>query len=105
MAGIDSKVGAVLPGPGIMVPITSFAPEPYDLLRHVVVVVQPTEGGHTSGFFDANIHASGETASEAINNLKSYIGDIFEEFLAIGRERLGPGPSHELTVLQRYIQD
>ena len=77
----------------------------YEILRPIPVVIEENDSRFIASFGEANIHSSGETASEALNNLKSYIGDIFEEFLAIGRERLGPGPSRELTILEKYIQE
>lgn len=77
----------------------------YDLLRPIPVVIEQNDENFVASFTDANIHTSGETASEAFNNLKSYIGDVFDELLAIGRERLGPGPRRELTVLEQYIQE
>ena len=63
---------------GFWAPITTFAPEPYDLLCQIVVVIHPNESGYTAGFFDANIHASGDTDEEALRNLKSLILDTFE---------------------------
>ena len=45
MARIEPKTDAPVPlvGPGIIVPITSFAPEPYDLIRQMMVVIQAGE--------------------------------------------------------------
>lgn len=77
----------------------------YDILRPIPVVVEQNDDYFVASFTDANIHASGETALEALDNLKSYVGDVLEEFLGIGSERLGPGPARELAVLEQYVQE
>ena len=79
-----TKSEAVAPplGPGILVPITSFAPEPYQLVRQILTVIQPSEGGYIASFFDANVHASGDTEEEALRNLKSLILDVFDSLSA-----------------------
>ena len=66
MGELQSEIGnAVRPAAtGLWAPITTFAPEPYDLLRQIVVVIHPDETGYTAGFFDANVRVSGDTEEE-----------------------------------------
>ena len=86
-----------------MVPITSFAPEPYNLIRPIIAVIQLGEGGYSAGFFDANVYASGDTEEEALRNLKSLILDVFDSLSAEPVETLGPEPKRQLAVLQEFI--
>ena len=45
----------------IVVPIATFAPEPFDLVRPISAVLAPCQGGFLASFLDANISTSGET--------------------------------------------
>ncbi len=92
-----------LPSPGTIVPITTFAPEPYHLLRHILIVLQPAEKGFTASFFDANVYASGDTEEEAFRNLKSLILDVFDNLSVEPFDRLGPEPRRHLAVLREFI--
>ena len=90
--------------PGIIaVPITTFAPEPYELRRPPLVIVQHGDEGFTASFFDANIHASGDTEEEAFRNLKSLLLDVFDSLRAESPENLGPEPKRQLAVLEEFI--
>ena len=88
----------------IGVPITTFAPEPYVLIRPLLVVVQQSEEGYTASFFDLNIHASGDTEEEAFRNLKALILDVFDSLLEEPPARLGPEPKRQLAVLREFIR-
>lgn len=89
---------------GFFAPITTFAPEPYELRRTLAVVVQREGEGFVATFFDANLHASGDTEEEAFRNLKSLILDVFESLQEEPPERLGPEPKRQLAVLEEFIQ-
>ena len=106
MRELQSEIGsATVPASaGFWVPITTFAPEPYDLLRQIVVVIHANETGHTAGFFDANIHASGDAEEEALRNLKSLILDTFDALSAEPPDRLGPEPKRQLAVLNEFAR-
>src|ERR1022692_408951 len=58
-----------------IIPINSFVPEKYDLLKPILVSVQAVEDEFEAGWFDANIHTSGENEEEAVSNLKNLILD------------------------------
>ena len=87
-----------------IIPIDSFTPEPYRPLKTILVTVHPVEGGYSAGWFDANIHSSGDNEEEAVSNLKSLILDFFDKFSNEPAERLGPEPTRQLAVLREYIQ-
>lgn len=51
-AELDRKSEAIL------VPITTLAPEPYELIRDILAVVRPADDEFIATFFDANISTS-----------------------------------------------
>ena len=65
------------------VPIETFDPEPFELRRPVSVVVQAFGNSFVASLFDANINASGETAQDAVANLKDLILALF---IRLGKE-------------------
>lgn len=87
-----------------IIPIDTFTPQPYGLLKPILASVNAVEGGFDAGWFDANIHSSGDNEEEAVSNLKSLILDFFNKFSSEPAERLGPEPSRQLAVLREYIQ-
>lgn len=76
----------------------------YKILRPIPVVVEEDEGCAIASFNEANIHASGDTMPQALANLKTYIGDVLDELMAVDFEVLGSGLRGDLAVLQVYIQ-
>jgi predicted RNase H-like HicB family nuclease len=96
-------VGQLSNSQAIIVPITSLEPEPFELLRDIPVVVQPTEEGYLATVFDANIGMTGDTQEEAVANLKELVVDVFDE-LEQDEERLGPHPARQLAVLRSLIR-
>ena len=84
--------------------ITSFLPEPYDLLKELPVAITPAETGYIATLYDANIHASGDNPHEAYENLKGLILDIFELLSHSDPSTLGPEPTRQLAFLRAYIQ-
>jgi hypothetical protein len=87
-----------------IIPINTFAPEPYELLKTFLVSVQSVEGGFEAGWFDANIHSTGDNEEEAVSNLKSLILDFFEIFSSESPDKLGLEPKRQLEILKQYIQ-
>lgn len=86
-----------------LVPITTLAPEPFDLLREVPVVVQRTDDGYLATFFDANIGMTGDTQAEAVSNLRLLLVDVFDE-LETDEARLGPQTARQLAVLRTFMR-
>jgi hypothetical protein len=85
------------------VPINTFAPEPYELRQPLLFVLQREGDAFIASFFDANVHASGDTQEEAFRNLKSLVLDVFDSLCAEPPGKLGPEPRRQLAVLQEFI--
>lgn len=94
---------AKLRGPRSTIPISTFAPDPYELLKPIPVAIASSDDTFTAGFYDANIHAAGDTDEEAFRNLKSLILDAFDDLSREPLHRLGPEPRRQLAVLQSFI--
>jgi len=88
----------------IYVPIETFAPEPYEVLKPFHAVVQTRDDEYIATFFDANLNASGSTEEEAIFNLKDVIAGIFECLLEHDEKNLGPEPARQLRVLKTFLK-
>jgi predicted RNase H-like HicB family nuclease len=75
--------------PEVCVPIPTFAPEPFVVLRDFSVVVRPEGGSFVATLVDANISSAGETPEEAVANVKDLILMIFKDFEAADDRQLG----------------
>lgn len=95
-------VGVKLAAPGSIVPVQSFAPEPYEVHKQFSVVVKQVDDGYMACFPDANLTTYGDNEQEAVENLKGMILDTFEKFTS-GR-KLGPAPAKQLAVLREFIR-
>ena len=91
-------------GPSILVPVETLEPEPYELVRPVLIVVQPDNGSFIATLFDANINASGDTQQDAVANLKDMLVTLFERLEREPRANLGKGPAMQLAVLRRILR-
>jgi len=87
----------------VVVPITTFAPEPYELVRDIPVVVTPCGDCFTASFMDANIGASGDTQQEAFDNLRELLLDLYDSLANTPDEELGPGPWRQKCVLAQFV--
>jgi hypothetical protein len=81
--------------------IGDFPGEPYRTLKPIPVTLHWTGTEYLARFEEANIAMTGETCSEAIDNLTADILDTFEDYSA--EAALGPAPRHQLAVLRRHI--
>ena len=88
----------------LIVPILTFAPEPYDLLRELKVVVQSSDDECLASFFDANVNASGSNETDAVSNLKDMILDRFTLLEAMPPESLGAPMRKQLEVLRVFMR-
>ena len=86
-----------------IVPITTFAPEPYRVINPISVLIVPSEGEYIASLVEANIHSSGDTLEEAVENVKSLILDIFEILSTTDPSHLGPEPTKQLARLKSFI--
>lgn len=90
-------------GQSITVPITSFTPEPFEVCREILAVVQPDgDSSYIATFFDANINASGDTQADAIENLKDMLITTFRSLVA--EKRLGKGATRRLEILKTVMR-
>jgi hypothetical protein len=86
-----------------IIPINTFAPEPYELLKPILVSVQSVGDEFEAGWFDANIHSAGDNEEEAVTNLKSLILDYFDSFSKEPNEKLGIEPKRQFAVIKTFI--
>lgn len=73
------------------------------VLRPIPVKIRRTDGSFIASFNAANAHASGDTWSEALNNLEYWLIDLFNNLITHKPEKLGPAPKRQLAVLQSYL--
>src|SRR5258708_37245256 len=88
----------------VAVSVASLDPEPFELIKAMPVVVQPSEDEYIATFFDANINASGCTETDAVASLKELMLAVFDRLSAMESEKLGPGPRRQLAVLRGFIR-
>jgi len=86
------------------VPITSLAPEPYEVLQPFHAVIRAEGDEYVASFLDANVSATGSTQEEAVWNLKDMIVAVFEMLMGHEEAALGPGPARQLRVLQQFVK-
>jgi hypothetical protein len=90
-------------GATFSVPVETFSPEPFFVKKAFQVVVRPSDGEFIATLFDANLGMTGDTAEEAVANLKATIVDTFELYEE-NEATLGPEPKRQLASLRELIQ-
>ena len=91
--------------PSTVAHITTFAPEPFLLLKDIEVVLEPTDGECIASFYDANVSSQGGTPPEAIANLKDLLLSRFDYLDKLPPEKkLGPIPRKQIAVLREFIR-
>jgi predicted RNase H-like HicB family nuclease len=83
--------------------ISTFAPEAYEVLRPIPVLIRPEGDEFVASFVEANVNSSGETQQEAFENVKALLLDVFDNLRFHPVEKLGPEPAHRLAVLRDFI--
>lgn len=101
---LKSQLNALAAAKTRIVPIATFAPELYEILKPILVSVQAVEDEFEAGWYDANIHTAGENEEEAVSNLKSLILDYFDDLSKESSEKLGLEPTRQLLVMKQFIQ-
>jgi hypothetical protein len=81
--------------------IHTFAPEPYRVKRAIPITVREHDGEFLASFVDANVNASGETATEAFEGVKVLTLDMFDHLSK--QAKLGPKLAKTLAVLREFI--
>jgi hypothetical protein len=84
--------------------ISTFTPEPYEVLRPIPVLIRPEGDEFVASFVEANVNASGETQQEAFESLKLLVLDIFDSLRSHPVEKLGPESVRRLAVLRDFIR-
>jgi hypothetical protein len=97
------QLNAITAAKARIVPIANFAPEPYKVLMPILVSVKAVEDEFEAGWFDANIHTTGENEEESVSNLKNLILDYFDSFSKEPIENLGVEPKRQFAVLKTFI--
>lgn len=90
--------------PYLVAHITTLAPEPFDVIKEIPVVIQPSDDEFLATFFDANVNASGCTETDAVSNLKDVLVGLFEYLDAQPPSRLGKAPTRQIAVLRQFVR-
>ncbi len=99
----EAKLEKIVRAP-IVVPISTLAPEPFEIVGPIHAVIQENDGSFIASFPEANLGASGETKAEALDGLKDRIVTTFERLDQKPDAKLGPGPLHQKHVLNSLIR-
>ena len=83
--------------------VSTFSPEPYEVLRPIPVLMRPEGDEFVASFVEANVNASGKTQQEAFESLKALLLDIFDSLRSHPAEKLGPESARRLAVLRNFI--
>ena len=94
----------------MLVPINTFAPNPFEVMKPIVVLVEPVteEDGepceYIASFVDASISATGDTLEEAVALLKGRMTSQFKFLTGLPADRLGRMPQQQLAALQAVMR-
>ena len=83
--------------------VDDLSPSVLRLLRPIPVYVEKDDGIFVVSFQDANINASGDTISEALEMLKDMIAFTYQLF-SDEEATLSAGPRNELAALRRFVR-
>lgn len=87
-----------------IVPITTLVPEPFELIRDIPAVVEPTGDDFLATFYDANVSASGETPTEAVANLKDLLISKYDLLDSLSDAQLAPHMKRQRDVLRTIMR-
>ena len=104
IAAINSRLAKLEERAPLYVPIQSLAPEPYEIVKPMEVVVQFVEGEYVASFLDGNLSTGGDTQAEALSNLKASIVGTFEILTGMKDSELGPGPLQDKKTLEEFVR-
>jgi hypothetical protein len=100
---LEQRIEEVEHGKPVVLPIQSFAPDRYEVLKPIWAVVQEDDGAFVASFFDANINASGNDQLDAVEMLKEMIVSTFRLF-AEKEAVLGPETQRQFAVLREFMK-
>lgn len=99
-----TRVSELSKSVSIIVPITTFAPEPFELLKEIKVVVRPCGDEFLASFFDANVNTTGCNETDAVNSLKEMLLRRFDYLDHMPMAKLGPAMVKQIAVLRTFIR-
>jgi hypothetical protein len=88
----------------MVVPIQSFAPAPFETAFDIQVVIEAANDEFTASFFDANIHAVGETETDALDALKDLLLSRYVYLDKTPTEKLALPLQKQQAVLRQFIR-
>jgi predicted RNase H-like HicB family nuclease len=86
-----------------VVPLATLAPEPMQMRLNIPATVEGDGEDFTATFTEANVSASGETAADALANLKSSLVSTYEFLESLPETELGPLPARQWEVLRNVL--
>ncbi len=102
IAGNLQRMKSAVKAP-VWIPVDSFAPEPYAVVEPFTIVLSSEDDEVLASWFDANLHAAGETEEQAFNDLKAMVLDTFDRLDQLSDDEMGPGPRRQKRVLRSHI--
>jgi hypothetical protein len=103
LSEVETRLAALSTRGSVIVPIQTFAPEPFELRKEIKAVIEESEDEYIASFYDANVSAGGCTQQEALDNLKENLLSRFDYLESLPAKKLGPGPKKQLAVLREFI--
>jgi len=87
-----------------VIPINTFAPEPYLLKKELSLLLRNEGGEYIASFIDANLSFGGSSIPEAVENLKNYLLDVYDDLKNTKNAELGSDLLKQKKILSAYIQ-
>ncbi len=84
--------------------LQTFAPEPFDMLKEINVLIDQEGEDFNASFVDANVNASGCNLAEAIENLKENILSRLDYLEQQNPEKLVKPLRNQLEVLREFVR-
>lgn len=104
LQGLESRLAALENRESWIVCIDTLASDHHELIRPFHVTVRSQGDDFIALFADAALSASGDTAEDAILNLKDVITATFDAFSELSPSELGPVPAKQIKVLRQFIR-
>jgi hypothetical protein len=86
------------------IPISTLAPEPFEIIKDFYVVVQRDEDCFVATLFEANISTSGDSQQEAVANVIDLTLMMFRSLESEDDSKLGPAMNRQKLAIQSLIR-
>ncbi|MFN0053252.1 MAG: hypothetical protein ACKV0T_13800 [Planctomycetales bacterium] len=87
----------------VTIHMESLFPASLTVIKPIPVAICRNDDDFSASFFDANIHATGDSEQEAFDGLREIIAAKFELYDSHDQSRLGPDPLRQIAVLRQYV--